>query len=154
MTTGFYIFNDQGGVDRVNTIRNADGYWDAENHANPPLGFVWAETLAEAFAKLLALHDAERLSERATPADIKAEAERRIFSKIAPITRQLNMTARTLDLTNAYGADPTQWPAEAQAERAAYYNIYSRILAMRAHSDTLELDPPLLGGLATAGWPE
>jgi hypothetical protein len=60
MTRGFYRLNEDGSVDRVNTIRNSDGYWDEKKRGNPPLGFVWAETPAEAFELLIPRPHAER----------------------------------------------------------------------------------------------
>lgn len=110
-------------------------------------------TRAEYAAMLAAYTPLEPEPAPATADDIKAVAHRRIL-EIAPIWRQMNMTARTLDLTNEHGADPAQWPAEAKAERDSYAVIYARILAVRAHSDALELNPPALADLATAGWPE
>jgi len=65
MTRGFYRLNEDGSVDRINTIRNADGYWDEDNRDNPPLGFVWAETPAEAFEKLIPKNHAENYQVRA-----------------------------------------------------------------------------------------
>jgi hypothetical protein len=103
-----------------------------------------------------AWHDAggvPDMSALATAADIKAEAGRRILD-LAPSWRQANMIARTLELTNAHGADPAAWPAEVQAERAAFAVVWDKIKAIRAHSDALELAPPTLADLAGAGWPE
>lgn len=85
----------------------------------------------------------------ATAADIKAEAGRRIL-EIAPSWKQANMIARTLELTNAHGADPATWPAPEQTERATYLAVWEQIKAIRTYSDTLEANPPALADLPAA----
>lgn len=89
----------------------------------------------------------------ATAAEIKAEAQRRIFA-IAPAWRQSNLIAHVLELTRDHGPRSSgTWPAEALAADDAAQAVWAQIKAIRAHSDALEANPPALADLPAAGWP-
>jgi len=88
----------------------------------------------------------------ATADQIKAEAQRRILI-LAPSWKQANMIAHTVELVRDNGTTVSAWPPEAQAANAAYQAIWTVIKAIRAHSNTLEANPPALVDLPTAGWP-
>lgn len=84
----------------------------------------------------------------ATPAQIKAEAHRRILA-IVPMWKQNNLTAVALDIKTKDA--PT---AEDTATLAAIQGIWNRVKAIRAYSNILESNPPPINELASKDWPE
>jgi hypothetical protein len=88
---------------------------------------------AALFAAIFASFDQADGEKPAKIAEIKAEAQRRIFL-IAPQWKQANLTARAAEM--ALGGGP-QDPSEA-AEVAAGTAIWNRIKALRAASDEIE----------------
>ena len=77
-----------------------------------------------------------------TPAQVKAEAERRILA-IMPEYKQRNYLALGLEATVTYGADATQWPSDLQAAHAQAQSAWDQIKAIRLASNALEALNPI-----------
>lgn len=77
-----------------------------------------------------------------TPADVKAEAGRRIEA-IMPDYKQRNVLAFGLETMMTYGPDPTEWPAPLQAVNAEMQAKWTAIKAIRAKSDEIEGMTPI-----------
>ena len=71
-----------------------------------------------------------------TSADIKAEAERRIFA-VLPEWKQRNLTARAVELLLALVKN-NGWTAAEAAEAAAIQGQWDKVKTIRARSDELE----------------
>lgn len=83
-----------------------------------------------------------------TIADVKAEAQRRIFGRY-PQWKQANMTARAVELLQI---GQTNWSAEEQAEAAALNAAWAWIKAIRTKSDEIELLEPLPADITHDSW--
>lgn len=68
---------------------------------------------------------------------IKEEAQRRIL-EIMPMHKQLNWTARAIELSLTHGSDPTNWPEEDRAAVPEVLAQYEQIKAIREESDAIE----------------
>ena len=75
-----------------------------------------------------------------TPADIKAEAERRILA-LLPEWKQRNLTARGVELVLTLVKNKG-WTADEAAEAAAIEAQWNKVKAVRARSDELEATLP------------
>lgn len=84
---------------------------------------------------------------RPTPADVRAEAQRRIIALTGAadfngcIVKQLNASMRATELTNKR-AMGSGWTPEEAAEAAALQALATAIKAIRSRSNAMEPSPP------------
>lgn len=86
--------------------------------------------------------------EAITPAQVKAEANRRIVA-IMPEYKQRNAIAFGLEMVLEHGPDPANWPADMQNMNAAVQAQWAAIKLIRQRSDAIEVMDPIPQDFAT-----
>lgn len=88
----------------------------------------------------------------ATEAEIKAEAEKRIFN-FASIEKQLNAATRAAELLDIW-RENGKWTDQEKLEHTAFRASKAWIDSVRAASNAIELDPPKIDKLENdSRWP-